>query len=94
MSAVSVLFSCPKCGKAVCQRAFTMNLAFGHDEEQFCLNCLAAHYGQELPEFFATGLHYVNSRECFQKAWEKLQSPEECPIKEACAFGQCFQKLG
>ena len=87
----SILFHCPKCGLAVCQRAFTMNLAFGHDEEQFCLNCLAALYEQPLNEFFETGLHYVRSRECFEKAWNKLTEKEECPCKETCAFEQCFK---
>lgn len=67
-----------------------MNLAFGHDEDQFCLNCLADQYKQPLNELFETGLHYVNNRECFEKAWQKLQDPTECPCKETCAFNLCF----
>jgi len=87
---VSVLFHCPACGAPVCQRAYTMNLAFGHDEEQLCLNCLAKHYEQPLEELFESGLHYVRSRECFEKAWNKLAEPHQCPLKENCAFVLCF----
>lgn len=88
----SCLFNCPKCSAPVCQRAFTMNLAFGHDEEQYCLNCLAGTYEQSLEEFFEQGLHYVNSRDCFKNAWEKLKSPNDCPLKNNCAFEKCFNQ--
>ncbi len=69
-----------------------MNLAFGHDEDQYCLLCLSQMYEQELTEFFETGLHYVQSRECFQKAWDKQTKPESCPLNHECCFQKCFEK--
>ncbi|MDJ0624747.1 MAG: hypothetical protein QNJ31_00070 [Candidatus Caenarcaniphilales bacterium] len=87
----SILFPCPKCSTPVCQRAFTMNLAFGNDEEQYCLQCLSKIYDQNLDDFFETGLHYVMSRDCFKEAWNKLKDKSECPCPDKCAFNRCFQ---
>lgn len=87
---VSIVSNCLQCSAPVCQRAFTLNLAFGHDEDQYCLCCLSKLYEQEMKDLFETGLHYVQSRECFQKAWEKQKDPSSCPLPNNCVFNRCF----
>ncbi|HEY9886474.1 MAG TPA: hypothetical protein V6C96_04360 [Vampirovibrionales bacterium] len=81
---------CSSCGAIVCQRAFTMNLAFGNDEDPFCIKCLAINYGQEKRALFKLGLNYVMNRECFEKAWNKQKEAESCPLKDSCCFDLCF----
>jgi len=87
---LSVLFPCPACAAPVCQRAYTINLAFGHDEDQYCLSCLASHYERDIEDLLTLGKHYVDSRECFRKAWDKQSQPQSCPLPEKCAFSICF----
>ncbi|MDX1917779.1 MAG: hypothetical protein SFT81_01365 [Candidatus Caenarcaniphilales bacterium] len=88
----SILFLCPRCAKPVCQRAYTMNLAFGFAEDQYCLNCLAKELDQDTETLFRTGLEYVRARTCFQEAWDKLKSPGQCPLPGGgeCMYQLCF----
>ncbi len=87
---ISIVSNCFQCGQPICQRAFTLNLVFGHDEEQYCLLCLSKHHEQTLEEIVETGLHYVFSRECFEKAWNKQTEPSSCPLPNNCIFDKCF----
>jgi hypothetical protein len=87
---LSIVNQCHSCGAAICQRAFTINLALGFDEEQFCINCLAAQHEQSPTDIFELGYHYVQNRDCFRKAWLKQTDPQTCPLKESCVFNICF----
>jgi hypothetical protein len=91
MVEISNLFGCPGCGAPVCQRAYAINLAVGMAEDQYCLLCLAQEFGQSPEEMLEAGYHYVSSRECFRKAWDKQASdPDSCPRQRECVVETCF----
>ena len=89
---LSIVNECSECGAPICQRAFTINLALGYDEEQLCLNCLALKHEKSPTEIFELGFHYVQNRDCFRKAWLRQTNPASCPLPETCVFKTCFNE--
>lgn len=85
-------FPCPKCGLAVCRRAYTINLALGYADEQVCLNCLSKMLGQDIESLFDFVSGYIESRDCFKKEWIKMKDKSECPLPEDCVIKKCFLK--
>lgn len=71
---------------------FNINLALGYSEEFYSLAALSEMHGKSKEEMFEFGYDYVQSRECFRKEWRKMTDPEECPLKEDCAFEICFSE--
>jgi hypothetical protein len=88
----SILSYCPKCSSPICQRLFTLNLSLGEEDNHLCFNCLAKLYDKNKLDFFEETFHYIQSRECFFKAWHKLKSENECPNQLDCIFERCFVK--
>ncbi len=68
-----------------------MNLALGYSEEFFSLKSLAEKHEMSMEEMFDFALDYIEARECFRKEWAKMLDPSECPLKEDCVVGKCFQ---
>ncbi len=69
------------------------NMILGEEEDTYCPLCLAQRQGSSLEDFFTLAKHYVASRECFEKAWDLMKSPSECPLPDECAIKSCFASL-
>ena len=87
----SQIEKCSVTGLPICRRMFNINLALGYAEEFYSLKALSEMHGQGMEEMFEFGLDYVEARECFRKEWAKMKGPDECPLKEDCAFELCFE---
>lgn len=83
-------FPCPKCSQDVCRRAYTINLALGYVEEQFCLNCLSKMHNQDMDSMFDFIFGYIESRDCFKNEWIKMKAKTECPLPNSCVINKCF----
>ena len=82
---------CPQCNKPICRRAYTMCLALGYAEEQYCLNCLGQMHDQDIESMFDFVYGYVQGRDCFKKEWVKMKNKSECPLPNTCVIGKCFK---
>ena len=86
-------FPCPTCGKNICRRAYTINLALGYSEEQYCLTCLSGKHDQDIESLYDFIYGYIQSRDCFKKEWVKMKEPSECPLPKSCVIEKCFPGL-
>ena len=84
-------FPCTNCGRSICRRAYNINLALGHTEEQFCLLCLSQMHEQKIENLFDFVFGYIQSRDCFKKEWIKMKSSGECPLPNECVITKCFK---
>lgn len=84
-------FPCPRCNQNICRRAYTMSLALGYAEEQYCLGCLAKMHDQDIESMFDFIYSYVQGRDCFKKEWMKMKEKIECPLPNNCVIGKCFK---
>lgn len=86
-------FPCPKCGNAICIRAYNINLALGYVDEQLCLPCLSKLHEQDLDSLFDFVYGYIQSRDCFKKEWIKMKDRSECPLPDLCVIKKCFPQI-
>ena len=83
-------YSCHNCAKPLCLRKRTINLALGHTEAMYCLDCLAVMNGQQARDILLVTKEYIAGRECFAKEWRRYESENDCPEPKHCFISECF----
>jgi hypothetical protein len=81
---------CFACAGNLCLREQILNLALGEEENLLCLFCLAQENGCEPEELLLRLKTYIESRDCFNKQWQKYVSSAACPRPLKCLPLACF----
>jgi hypothetical protein len=71
-------YYCAQCDTPFCERVLIMNLAMDKQEDELCLNCLAAEQAMEPQAFMTFVSEYVHSRDCFLTPWTNWDA-QQCP---------------
>ena len=82
--------TCVKCGKRLCLRQETVNLALGNAEQMYCLFCLADENNSSPAQVLEGIRDYIRGRECFRKEWVKYANRAACPDPGHCIPDVCF----
>jgi hypothetical protein len=82
---------CCDCKSPLCLRKQVINLALGHVDDMYCLNCLGKNSEREPQEVLGGIKDYILSRACFKKEWVKYPNASHCPEPETCFPTICFE---
>jgi hypothetical protein len=68
---------CPSCGRQLCSHQILMSMALGLGNAPRCLACTANAMEESPAELARSLLGYIQSRACFQAAWEWANREEK-----------------
>jgi hypothetical protein len=71
-------YRCDDCANPLCERMALYPLALDYEEETLCPQCLAQREGQPVEVLLPQLKRYIQSRDCFRKPWQAVDTIQ-CP---------------